>query len=216
MSNQPPERIPYTMISGPAYVFFNKDYHLTQFLGALAVHTTNGLRPFVPVIVDLVLCRAVDNYLAYIGDLLALVYATTPGRKTPSKLSHSGISQKHEYLTPSKLSHSGISQKHEYLKAQLKFPLFETEADLERAGRIVETRNLFTHNRGIISPRFLGKEPGFKGTAGEPIQLPLEGVGDDLTFLQGSVRNIDFRAGRTFKIPRTLPLFGAMPPKPAQ
>jgi hypothetical protein len=199
MSNQPPERIPYTMISGPAYVFFNKDYHLTQFLGALAVHTTNGLRPFVPLIVDLVLCRAVDNYLAYIGDLLALVYATTPGRKTPSKLSHSGISQKHEYL-----------------KAQLKFPLFETEADLERAGRIVETRNLFTHNRGIISPRFLGKVPGFKGTAGEPIQLPLEGVGDDLTFLQGSVRNIDFRAGRTFKIPRTLPLFGAMPPKPAQ
>src|ERR1035437_3237442 len=129
MSNQQSAGIPYNMISEPACVFFTKDYNLTQFHGALAVHTKNGLRPFVPLIVDLVLCRAVDNFLAYIGDLLTLVYATTPGRKTPSKLSHSGISQKHEYL-----------------KAQLKFPLFETEADLERAGRIVETRNLFTRS----------------------------------------------------------------------
>src|ERR1035441_2789900 len=126
MSNRPPERIPYTLISEPAYVFFNKDYHVTQFLGALAVHTKKG--PFIPLIVDLVLCRAVDTYLAYIGDILALVYATTLGRKTPSRLSHIGMSEKHEYL-----------------KAHLKFPLFEGDADFERAVRIVETRNLFTH-----------------------------------------------------------------------
>jgi hypothetical protein len=195
MSNKPSERIPYTLVSEPAYVFFNRDYHLTQFLEALAVHTTNGLRPFVPIIVDLVLCRAVDNYLAYIEDLLGLVYATTSGRKTPSKLSHMGLCEKHAYL-----------------KAHLKFPLFEADAEFEQAGRIIEIRNLFTHNRGIISPRFLERVTGFKGTAGEPIQLPVEDVGIDLTFLQGSVRNIDFRTGRTFKIPRTLPLFGAAPP----
>jgi hypothetical protein len=199
MSNRPTERVSYTMISGPAYVFFTKDYHLTQFLGALAVHTTKGLRPFVPLIVDLVLCRAVDNYLAYIDDLLTLVYATTSGRKTPSKLSHLGLCEKHAYL-----------------KAHLKFPLFEGDADFARVTRIIEIRNLFTHNRGIISPRFLERVTGFKGTAGEPIQLPIEDVGENLTFIQGSVRNIDFRAGRVFKIPRTLPLFGAPPPKPAQ
>jgi hypothetical protein len=199
MSTQLPERIPYTTISGPAYVFFNKDYHLTQFLGALAVHTTNGLRPFVPLIVDLVLCRAVDNYQAYINDLLTLIYTTTPGGRKPKKLSHMGVLEQNLYV-----------------KGQLTFSLFQNSAELEQVGRIIEIRNLFTHDRGIISPRFLERVPGFKGMVGEPIRLPLDDVGDDLTFLQGSVRNIDFRAGRTFKIPRTLPLFGTTPPKPAQ
>lgn len=199
MRNQPPERVSYTMISGPAFVFFNKDYQLTQFLGALAVHTTNGLRPFVPLIVDLVLCRAVDNYQTYVNDLLTLIYTTTPGGRKPKKLSHMGV----------------LEQNH-YVKGQLTFSLFQSSAELEQVGRIIEIRNLFTHDRGIISPRFLERVPGFKGTVGVSIQLPLDDVGDDLTFLQGSVRNIDFRAGSTFKIPRTCPLFSATPPQPTQ
>ena len=198
MSNQPPERIAYTMTSVPAYAVFMKDYQLCEFLGALALHTRNNLRPFVPLIVDLTLCRAVDNYQAYVNDLLTLVYKTTPGGRKPKKLSHMGVLEQNSYLT-----------------AQLDFCLFQGSAELEQVGRIVEIRNIFTHNRGILSDRFFERVPGFEGRVGEPIQISIDNVGDDFVFLQKSVRDIDFRAGRTFKIPRACPLFGATPSKPA-
>ena len=197
MSNQQSAGIPYNMISEPACIFFTKDYNLTQFLGALAVHTKNGLRPFVPLIVDLVLCRAVDNFLAYIGDLLTLVYKTTPAGRKPSNFPR------------------GLSKQDEYLKKRLAFALFENSAAVEQAARIVETRNLFTHNHGIISTPFLKKVPGFAGKAGEHIQLPVLDVAEDLVFLQKSVQDIDFRAARAFKLPKPFPLFGRIPPKPA-
>lgn len=195
MSNQPPERIPYTMTSAPAFVFFKNDYHLVQFIGALRDHTGNTLLPFVPLIVDLTLCRAVDNYLAYISDLLTLIYRTTPGRQKPKKLSHLGIFEQHKYV-----------------KDQLSFAILGGDADLAQLERIVEIRNLFTHNRGIISPRFLERVPGFMARAGEPIQIPIADVAADLIFLQESVQNIDFRAGKKFNILRPCPLF-SRPPK---
>ena len=198
MSNQQSGRIPYNMISEPACVFFTKDYHLTQFLGALAVHTKNGLQPFVPLTVDLVLCRAVDNFLAYTSDLLTLVYKTKAGGRKPRELSRKGI--------------DGMDA---YVKAQLKFALFAGSADLARVVRVVETRNLFTHNRGIISPRFVERVPGFAGKVGEHIQLPVLDVAEDLVFLQKSVQDLDFRTTRTFNLPKPFPLFGRIPPKPA-
>jgi hypothetical protein len=195
MSNQPPERIPYTMTTVPAFVFFRNDYHLVQFIGALGDHAGNILRPFVPLIADLTFCRAVDNYLAYISDLLTLIYKTTPGGKKPKKLSHLGILEQDKYV-----------------KDHLNFAILDGNTDLEQIGRIVEIRNLFTHDRGIISPRFLERVPGFTGRAGEPIQIPIAHVATDLVFLQKSVQNIDFRAGQAFDIPRTCPLF-SRPPK---
>jgi len=197
MSNRRSVGIPYNMVSGPASVFFTRDYQLVQFLNASAAYTKAGLQPFIALIVDLTLCRAVDNFLAYISDLLTLVYKAKPGGRKPRELSRKGI--------------DGMDA---YVRAQLKFALFESGADLERVVRVIETRNLFTHNRGILSPRFLERVPGFAGKAGEHIQLPVMDVAEDLVFLQKSVQEIDFRATRTFKLPKPVPLFGRIPSKP--
>jgi hypothetical protein len=199
MANQQSAGVPYNKVSGPASVFFTNDYQLVQFLNASAAYTKAGLQPFVPLIVDLTLCRAVDSFLTYISDLLTLIYKTTPGGRKPRELSRRGI--------------DGMDT---YVKAQLNFALFRSSADLARIVRVVETRNLFTHNRGVLSARFLERVPGFAGKAGEHIQLPVLDVAEDLVFLQEAVQDIDFRATRTFKLPKPFPLFGRIPPKPVR
>jgi hypothetical protein len=193
MGNQQSTGIPFNLVSGPASVFFTNDYQLVQFLNASAAYTKAGLQPFVPLIVDLVLCRAVDNFLAYISDLLTMVYKTTPAGRKPDNFPR------------------GLSKQDAYLKERVKFALFENSAAVEQAARIIETRNLFTHNHGIISTPFLKKVPGFAGKVGEHIQLPVLDVAEDLVFLQKSVQDIDLRATRIFKLPKPFPLFGRIP-----
>lgn len=227
MSHQQPERIPYNMVSVPAFVYFKNDYQLIQFIGAFNGQPKAGLQPFIPLMIELTFCRAVDNYLAYISDLLTLILTTRPEVLKSSKetipldlvLRYSSYDDLLRAVTEQKvmnLSFMGIHKLDDHLKTQLKFALFEESADLEQAVRIVEIRNLFTHNRGILSTRFVERVPGFNGKAGLPIQIPVETLADDLVFLQKTVQDIDFRAGRKFRLLRSCPLFGGIPPKPAQ
>ena len=196
MGKQQSVGIPYSMVSGPASVFFTSDYQLVQFLNASAAYTRAGLQPFVPLIVDLVLCRAVDNFLAYVSDILTMMYKTTPGGRKPANFPR------------------GLSKQDEYLKERLGFALFENSGAVQHAVRIVETRNLFTHNRGIISTHFVKQVPGFAGHVGQTIQVPIPAGAEDLVFLQKSVQDIDFRATRKLNLPKPFPLFGRTPATP--
>jgi hypothetical protein len=177
------------MISLPAWTFFQHDYRLTEFIGAVAVHAQGNMEPFVPLFVDLVLCRAVDNFARYVDEILTLIYKTTPGGRKPRKLFHLGLLEQHEYV-----------------RAHLNFPVLPNETQLQRISRIIETRNLFIHNRGLISERFLQRVPGFQGTLGQELHLDLDDVAQDLSFVQHLVRDVDFRVGKQFKVVRQFPL----------
>jgi hypothetical protein len=89
------------------------------------------------------------------------------------------------------------------LSRRLGIPLFENEAALLRAVRLIESRNLIVHNRGIVDRRFKERVPDSPATIGK--RLPLPKTGDELNFLIASVRRLDNLVAKKFDLrrPRT-------------
>lgn len=182
-----------------------------------ATLSARAFQGFAPLVLEMLSCRAVDNYLAYISELLVLIFKTRPeALKSNEKVSVETILQYSTYddlldaLTEEKvtrLSMLGMYKLDEHLRSHLKFALFENPESLQTAIRLIETRNLVVHNRGVINNRFIERVPSFEGKLGKQLLLDPANLATDLVFLQKSVLDIDFRAGLKFKIARTFPLW---------
>lgn len=171
------------------------------------------------LMLHLAFCAAVDNYLSYVSEVLALIYHTKPETLRSKEetetldeiLRYSTMEELTSYLAEkrvNRLSHRGMSNLSDYLVRVLGFCLFEKSGDLSRAVLIVETRNLIVHNRAIIDSRFLGRVPDFSGKIGDTIDL---GGGNesgrtlkDIQFLARSVADVDPRACVKFDLPHPI------------
>jgi hypothetical protein len=211
--------IPYRFMSTPAVVYFRSDEALLKLVQVAGPKPGGEIKPLLPLLLELAFCRAVDNYLMYVSDLLALIFKMRPKAMVASKetvplemvLRYDSYDDLLNAITEQKvltLSFMGMLKLNEHMNNHWKFPLFQDSDSLNKAVTIVETRNLFVHNRGIISNRFVERVPGYAGKVGDHLTIPPDILADYFNFLQKAVLDTDHRAHLKFDIPQKQPVFG--------
>jgi hypothetical protein len=159
-------------------------------------------------ILEMMLSRATDNFLTYLSDVLATVFRTKPetlksGRQVRIDfvLEHEGMTELVSALaerTVEDLSYRGVAELADYVET-MGLPLFAERDDMQRAIRIVETRNLIVHNRTVVNGRFASRVG--VDAVGQLLSLETAPVFDDMEFLAGSAIAIDERAVAKFNLP---------------
>ena len=169
------------------------------------------------LLLEMLMCKGVDNFLLYLSDFLASVFRRRPEMlKSDEKVSVEFLLEYSDYtdlldaLTERKvldLSFRGMVALQDVLRRSMKFEIFPSDVELAQAVRINEVRNLFIHNRGIISRRFLSRVPSYAGKVGDSITPDISLILADLQFLMRSVLSVDKRGCEKFSIaiPHGLP-----------
>ena len=179
------------------------------------------LRKYRHVVLEMGYVRAVDNYLMYLSDLLALLYAERPetlramprdarrgtsGESVPIEaiFEHSTMEDLVDTLVERRvtdLSFKGLGALSDYLSGRLGFSLYEGEDNYGRATRIVETRNVIVHNRGAVTRLYVARVGETNRAVGEVIELSADEFFGDLNFLTRSAFDIDARAVAKWGLP---------------
>jgi hypothetical protein len=172
---------------------------------------TERLRRFRLVVLEMLLTRGVDNYLTYLAELLAVVFRTRPEMLRSAEtirldfaLRHSTMDELIESLTErrvERLAYLGMRDLADDLRTAAGFDLFSDESSLARAMRVVETRNLIVHNRGVVNRRYASRSRDAPEAIGERIQLSFDAVMSDLAFLSDAAYSTDSGAIAKWGIP---------------
>jgi hypothetical protein len=157
--------------------------------------------------------RAVDNFLAYVSELIALIFRTRPDTlksnatvRLETILQFKAMDDLISALTERRvqdLSYKGMKTLSEYLSKRLAFELFIRRDSLERAVEIIEFRNLIVHNRALVDSVFVERMPKYADRIGKTLDVEDEHeLPDTLEFLSASALDIDKRASQKFDLPR--------------
>lgn len=172
------------------------------------------LRRYRQLLLQLVVSRGADQFLTYVSDLLAIVFRTRPETMRSNEqvslnivLQHQAMEELIAELAERKvqsLSYQGMRDLAVWLEERLGLRLLEDEIALARAMRIVEYRNLFVHNRGVVNDLFLKRVVGYRGAVGDVLQLDIDELLADLDFLAHCVADFDRGAVLKFRLPATV------------
>jgi hypothetical protein len=173
------------------------------------LNTRRIFKEFGSLFSRMIHCKAVDNFLAYLSEVLALIFTTRPEILSGKHVSMDSVLRARntqEIISAlaerevNELSYQGMEDLSKYLKKRLDFELFTTDHKRSRAIVAVELRNIIVHNRGIINQRFLERVPNYKAAVGDTVDLEGQ-LMDLIVFFVDSVAGIDRRAGEKFGIP---------------
>ena len=172
------------------------------------------LENYKQVLFRMVFCTEVDNYLAYLSDVMSLIFKTNPNTlksgeqvSTEFILGFDSLEELVDALAEKRvdsLSYQGLDDLCNYFDERLGFKLFENIEYKSNAIRIIETRNLITHNRSVMNRKAIRKFPDFVEKPGEEIILNGDLLMENLLFLLSSAIDIDNRASQKFHIDRPL------------
>lgn len=117
-----------------------------------------------PMLFEMVYCRAVDNFLLYISDILTEVHKVKPEiLKSQEKvdlefiMEHSSMDELIASLIEKRvvsLAMSSMRELNKYVSNRLGIELFDTEDHFKIGVLLIEKRNLIIHNRGIMNRVF--------------------------------------------------------------
>lgn len=165
------------------------------------------------MVLEMMICRGADNFLTYLSDLLALIFGSRPETLMSSEtvrldevLKHNSMDELIQELVDRKvnqLSYQGMKDLHRYVADKMGLDLYPDDQDLNRAIRLIESRNLIVHNRGLVNEHFLSRVPDSSAKLDGPLPLSTDEIFEDLEFLLSSVQSIDARAIQKFNLPTT-------------
>jgi hypothetical protein len=174
-------------------------------------HTTKRLREFRQVIFQMLLTRFVDLYLTYVSELLASIFLRRPETLRSSEQISVEFVLQHDTLEDvvgslaerrvERLAYQGIDDLAAYLEREMGFELFENDADLSQAVRIVEDRNIIVHNHAVVNNRYAKKVPDPPREVGQTLDLDFDDVFADLEFLARTAVEVDGRAAAKWSLP---------------
>lgn len=160
---------------------------------------------------EIILCRGVDNFLSYVTQLLALIFRNKPEMLRSSErikldyiLEHQSMEDLIHDLVERKvndLSYQGMRKLNTSLAEQIGFQLIPDGQELDETVRIIESRNLIVHNRGIVNELYLMRVPNSNESLGKKLNLESDSIFDDLEFLSKKVISIDVNAAKKFSLP---------------
>lgn len=162
------------------------------------------------LLAEIVLCRVVDNFLNFIIDLISLIYKEKP------EMLRSSEQEKIEFILQfktmdelrialaekrvEKLSFIGFTELDKYLKESMGINLFEEKADFNRAALLIEYRNIYTHNKGIIGSISARRFKILEKHLGKKLTIKKSDVRELRQFLENAVMDIDIRAAKKFSL----------------
>jgi hypothetical protein len=162
------------------------------------------------MVLEMMLSRLAENFLVYVTELLTLIFRTRPETLRSSETVRLDAILKHGTMEElvhdlaerrvNQLSYQGMRDLAAYLSNRLGFDIFSGCEQLERAIRIIESRNVIVHNRGRVSELFRSRVPSVPVVIGEPLKLDGHGIFGDLEFLTLSVIEADARAVQKFEL----------------
>lgn len=182
----------------------------------IARHAMSGLgaqsltRSYERIVAEMVICRAADNFVSYIAELLALIFRTDPRTLAATNLTfgdvleHPNMDDLVAVLTErrvSDLSRESFGKLSDYFQNKHQFDLISDAARKQRVTYFLALRNLIVHNRRIADRTFArqANTPDIK--IGEPVPL---GERDFEVFglLREVVVDIDERGATKYHIDR--------------
>jgi hypothetical protein len=220
-------RLVFTLFSNPLVAMRDAGFTAPvgdDFYAALdsQVDSVWWLRKNERIITEMVLCRIVDVFLTYFSDLLRLILVAQPNALLSERgtvdlrrvMSASSLDELKKELVDDRilaLSYKSVADLAHYLEERLGFVVFSDPAGLSLVVKIVETRNLFVHNRGITNDRYFertgrlpGEEPGHR------LRIRPSDLLRFNSFFDGLVKKIDTTSAEKF----TLPLLSRTIPRP--
>jgi hypothetical protein len=113
------------------------------------------------------LCRAADNFITYVTDLLTLVFRAKPeAMKSDAQatfheiFTFDSLDELRHYLVEKRvlsLSFKSFSDLSDQMEKQIGLPISEQPGEVALGAFVMELRNLITHNRGRVNRLFLEK-----------------------------------------------------------
>ncbi len=171
------------------------------------------LRSHQQVFFQMLLCRFIDNFVAYVSDLLAAVLKTKPELlrsqetiKLDVLLKYKTMEEVVDHLAEEKvheLSYQGMRKISEYIADRLGLDLFVDAVKLDAVVEWLEIRNLIVHNRGVVNRIFLSRLPNYKAKLGDTISLDGKMIYGTSDVLSEVVQSLDERAAVKFGLPRS-------------
>lgn len=173
------------------------------------------------LIIEMILSRAIDGFLTYMADMLALIFTSKPETlksndtmKYDDILSYGSMEELVHEMAESRvrnLTYGGFEKLHGYFKEKLNFDLLGKDEDFDSISVIVAVRNLCVHKRGIIDKIFSDKvskthfvEDGKKPIVGKRIDLSRRAFYDSLGDIYTLASSIDDRASIKFSLDRPI------------
>lgn len=174
------------------------------------------LKSYKKLILQMVLCRTIDNFLIYLAELIALVFRTKPitlmqydeQYKMNEILQFENRDELIDYFAEklvNELSSSRLEKLHEKIWNKHKFKLFNEKKDLKEFAVINEMRNIIVHNRGVVNHIVKNKRSDFPLDIGEEIEIDENKLDACAFFVPNYVTDIDRRASDKFKLPCPIP-----------
>jgi hypothetical protein len=161
-----------------------------------------------------ILSSSVDNFLAFVSDLLHHVFISRPEmlqRRSASVaisdvLAHRNMGDFTQWYAEklvSELAFMGFQKLNDELSKKIGFKLVQEVSELTKLTFLIEVRNLYVHNRARINSIFKSRIPSYKNA---PIGSYLTiSSGKDfipsLLFLRSKAEDIDEAAIAKFKLP---------------
>jgi len=148
---------------------------------------------------ETLLTRAVDGFLTYLADVLAMVYEANPNAlpteaNIPVSLAlelddRDALVRELAGRRVRRLSRKGIDALNRPFRA-LGFPLYRSEGERKSIERAIARRDLIVHSRGIVDRAYLRRVPGSnKAALGAPLPLRSSwAVDDSLMLVETAVR----------------------------
>ncbi len=167
------------------------------------------LAQFWWVLDDMLLVRVLDNYLSYLSEILAAVFAIRPEvlRSSDATVTLDEV-LRHETMSAfvatvseqrvRQLSYKGITELALYFEKRLGLRLAPTGDDLKAIDMLAAQRNILVHNRGRADRVYKRKVPGDRPRVGEQLLINYNYVVTSATLLSRSVRYLDLQVVSKF------------------
>ena len=149
---------------------------------------------------ETLMTRAVDGFLTYLAELLAMVYEANPNAlpaeaNIPVSLALE-LDDREELVRElagrrvRRLARKSVDALNRPFKA-LQFPLYRTEAERKVLERAIARRDLFVHSRGIVDGVYLRRVGPSGAQVGERLTLKRSWAVDDAVVLAETAVRID-------------------------
>lgn len=162
------------------------------------------IRPYVPMLNQMFLSRAVDSFLLYLTEMLLLMYKTKLGALPAAE---TGIEEFIGLMTEQYVERTSMGGTQKLItdfKTTFNFRLFPSQGVVtsSEVDRVIARRNVIVHNRGIANRYYLRNVPTQGLRIGDPIPFVWEDVRADVLVLLRAVLDIDGRLSAQFNLPR--------------
>lgn len=197
---------------------FPDDQILPEMAETVKFHRKHGLgaermmRVYERMAFEMYLVRSVSDFLAYLSNILVLVYKARPEILSPMQVT---IKDVLEYGTTDALieataerkieevSNKGMNGLQTYFCQTLQVTLFKDDDALQKADYLRAVRNLIVHKRGMVDRKFLADVPSRRGKDVIDQKVILDDVLPMMELLHQVVNNVEEALATKYGLDRT-------------